>query len=150
MRCEWAEGTAARKGKGALASDAGTNSIPNVPAGVTAIRGARLNTPTDCLGCGVCCFSRLDTYVRVSGADWERLGAEAGRVAHFIGHRAYMKMTEGHCAALEKRLTTGGTTEFFCTVYAERPQVCRDLARGSPECEGELAAKAGRAAQGGA
>ena len=33
-------------------------------------------------------------------------------------------------------------------VYAQRPQVCRDLARGSPECLGELAAKRGRTTDG--
>ena len=32
--------------------------------------------------------------------------------------------------------------EFFCTIYERRPQVCRDLARGSPECDGERALKA--------
>lgn len=87
--------------------------------------------------------------MRVTGADWERLGADAERVAHFIGHRAFMRMDErGHCAALEVRAGEGGTREFFCTIYDRRPQVCRDLARGSPECEGELLAKAVRVASG--
>ena len=121
-----------------------------VPAEPTAC-GRVLSHPTDCLRCGVCCFSQLDAYVRVTGADWERLGAEAGRTAHFIGHRAYMKMADGHCAALALRqMPGGGGPEFFCTVYERRPQICRDLARGSPECEGELASKAGRVASGGA
>jgi hypothetical protein len=92
----------------------------------------------------VCCFSQLDTYVRVTGADWDRLGAAAERVAHFVGHRAYMRMRDGHCASLEPRRMPTGATEFFCTIYENRPQVCRDLARGSPECEGERAAKAER------
>jgi hypothetical protein len=97
----------------------------------------------------------LDTYVRVTGADWERLGVEAERVAHFIGHRAYMRMKAGEaggagcCAALEVRADAAGGREFFCTVYAARPQVCRDLARGSPECEGELALKGARVPAGG-
>lgn len=84
--------------------------------------------------------------MRVTGADWERLGAEAERVAHFAGNRAYMKMGDGHCAALDVRAAADGAREFFCTVYERRPQVCRDLGRGSPECEGELLAKAGRVA----
>lgn len=102
-----------------------------------------LSIPThDCLRCGICCHGNLDTYVRVSGADWERLGADAGRVAHFIGHRAYMRMSgRGHCAALDVRVATDGSREFFCTVYDKRPQVCRDLGRGSPECEAELLRK---------
>ena len=103
-----------------------------------------MNLPTDCLRCGVCCHGDTETYVRVSGDDWSRLGAEAERVAHFIGHRAFMKMRDGHCAALEVRpaLDGGdGAREFYCTVYERRPQVCRDLGRGSPECEAELMRK---------
>jgi Fe-S-cluster containining protein len=99
-----------------------------------------------CLRCGVCCHSDLDTYVRVSGADWERLGVEADRVAHFIGNRAYLRMSQGHCAALAVRPAADdpGAREFFCTIYEKRPRVCRDLERGSPECEGERATKASR------
>jgi len=99
-----------------------------------------------CLRCGVCCFSRLDTYVRVSGPDWERLGPDAERVAHFIGHRAYLRMREGRCAALETRTGDDGGAVHFCTIYERRPQVCRDLARGSPGCEAELALKGDRPA----
>lgn len=97
------------------------------------------SVPGDCLRCGVCCFSTLETYVRVSGADWARLGADAERVTHFIGHRAYMRLTDGHCAALRPRRAHDGATEWFCTIYDRRPQICRDLARGSPACLGELA-----------
>lgn len=97
--------------------------------------------PADCLYCGVCCHSRLDTYVRVTGDDWERLGGEAERVAHFIGHRAYLKMDQGRCASLRVERDTG---RFFCTIYEVRPQTCRDLGRGSPECLGELAEKGER------
>jgi Fe-S-cluster containining protein len=83
----------------------------------------------------------LPTYVRLTGEDWARLGAEAERLAHFIGHRAYMKMTGGHCTALQLRAGDDDGQKFFCSVYEQRPQVCRDLARGSPECLGELATK---------
>jgi hypothetical protein len=106
-----------------------------------------LNPALPCLSCGVCCFSRLETFVRVSGADWARLGDAAERVAHFIGNRAYLKMHDGHCAALEIRTGAGGSREYFCTVYDRRPQICHDLDRGSPQCEGELALKADRAGQ---
>jgi Fe-S-cluster containining protein len=78
-------------------------------------------------------------FVRVTGEDWARLGDEAEHRAQFIGHRAYMRMADGHCAALELRRTPEGRPEFFCTLYERRPQVCRDLARGSPECAGERA-----------
>lgn len=101
-----------------------------------------------CLRCGVCCFSRLDTYVRVTGEDWARLGPDADRLARFVGHRAYLRMIDGRCAALAIRPAEDGSDarEYFCTVYERRPQTCRDLARGSPECEAEIALKADRPA----
>jgi hypothetical protein len=106
-------------------------------------------SPPVCLKCGVCCFSKLETYVRVTGEDWARLGTEAERVAHFVGNRAYMRMVAGQCAALAVRVQADGAAgerEFFCTVYERRPQVCRDLERGSPQCEGEIALKGARPA----
>ncbi len=85
--------------------------------------------------------------MRLTGDDWERIGADVERVAHFIGNRAYMRMgAAGHCTALDVRTAADGAREFFCTIYEKRPQVCRDLGRGSPECEGELATKGGRTA----
>lgn len=115
-------------------------------AGRLRVHATPVNAPTNCLRCGVCCFSQLETFVRVTGDDWTRLGAAAEEVAHFIGHRAYMKMTDNHCAALELRRAPGGELEFFCTIYEKRPQICRDLARGSPQCQGERAAKHKRVA----
>jgi hypothetical protein len=35
---------------------------------------------------------------------------------------------------------------FRCTIYDVRPDVCRALAQGSPECAGEIAAKGDRPA----
>ena len=89
--------------------------------------------------------------MRVTGEDWTRLGEEAERVAHFAGrgNEAFMRMTDGHCMALTVRRTAARdgqdanvAMEFFCTIYERRPQICRDLARGSPECVGERAIKA--------
>lgn len=102
-----------------------------------------------CLRCGVCCFSRLETYVRVSGEDWARLGAEAERVAWFDGGRAYLKMRDGRCGALAVRAAADGSgaREYFCTIYDRRPRVCRELGRGTPECEAERALKGGRPAE---
>ena len=79
--------------------------------------------------------------MRVTGDDWARLGAGAERFAQFVGNRAFMRMRDGHCAALEVRRDAAGGTEFFCTIYENRPQICRDLGRGSPECLGELETK---------
>ncbi|HEX8796540.1 MAG TPA: YkgJ family cysteine cluster protein, partial [Polyangiaceae bacterium] len=92
-------------------------------------------SPPPCLECGACCFSNLETAVRVTGDDHERLGADAEGLVHFVGNRAYMRLADGHCAAL--RVEPSG--RFVCTVYETRPEVCRHLERGSPQCAGELA-----------
>jgi len=95
----------------------------------------------ECLACGVCCFSRLDTYVRVTGDDYARLADRAEQLVRFDGNRAYMRMMDGHCAALHVERQSG---QLVCGVYETRPQTCRDLARGSGACLGELASKRDR------
>ena len=91
----------------------------------------------ECLACGVCCFSQLETYVRVSGDDHARLGARSDELVTFDGHRAYMRMVDGHCAAL----LVESSGQLVCSAYDTRPQTCRDLARGSGACLGEIATK---------
>lgn len=95
----------------------------------------------ECLECGACCFSRLDVYVPVSGADHGRL-ADAGEALVAFGcNQAHMRMHEGHCAAL---VVDHASAQLVCSVYSSRPQACRELARGSAACRGELDAKARR------
>ena len=106
-----------------------------------------MEIPENCLNCGVCCFSKSGTYVRVSEADWERLGTEAERWARKVGGQAYMRMADGHCAALQITGQRGRPTMYFCEIYDKRPQVCRDLARGKAACKLELQAKAIRVAE---
>ena len=101
-------------------------------------------TVPECLLCGACCFSQLENYVRVTGDDHARLGARADDVVRFDGNRAYMRMVDGHCAAL--RVETG-EGRFVCTTYDTRPQVCRDLERGQGACLGEIATKGDRPAR---
>jgi len=97
--------------------------------------------PPPCLECGACCFSDLETSIRVTGDDHARLGAAADALVRFVGNRAYMRLVDGHCAAL--RVEARG--RFVCTVYESRPAICRDLARESPQCAAERFAKADRA-----
>jgi hypothetical protein len=47
----------------------------------------------------------------------------------------------GHCAAL---VLDPSTESYLCSIYDRRPQVCRDLERGSPGCAGERSTKGGR------
>jgi len=93
------------------------------------------------LACGTCCFSLLSTFVRVSGDDHVRLAERADALVSFDGFRAHMRMLDGHCSALELDARSG---QVVCSAYATRPQVCRDLARGSGACQGERATKAER------
>ena len=94
-----------------------------------------------CLGCGSCCFSKLANYVRVNGADHARLGLDVDTLTHFDENRCYMNMLDEHCAAL---VVDVETRQFVCSVYARRPDTCRDLERESAACRGELHQKSER------
>ena len=97
-----------------------------------------METPADCRSCGACCFSDSPTYVRLLGDDWAALGPDADRWAWFVGNRAYLRMEAGHCAALVWRRDSGsGEVSFHCSIYERRPTLCRELGRGSPECDAE-------------
>jgi Fe-S-cluster containining protein len=95
----------------------------------------------ECLACGACCFSTLPHYVRVTGDDHARLGDAAARLVVWDGNRAYLRLEDGHCAALRIDADAG---QFFCTIYESRPTICRELGRGSPECGGERETKGDR------
>ena len=87
-----------------------------------------------CTTCGTCCFSSLESYLRVAGVDYERLGEAAPVLTHFIGNRSYMRLIDGHCAALE---VDPVSNTFMCSVYETRPDVCRWLERGSGQCRAD-------------
>ncbi len=94
-----------------------------------------------CLACGACCFSTLESYVRVSGDDHERMGDRADELVRFDGYRAYMRMVDGRCAALRMDASNG---RFVCDAYEIRPDVCRSLERGSAACLAEIETKGER------
>lgn len=88
----------------------------------------------------------------MTGDDHERLGDDAEGLVTWLGNEAFMRLEplpgDDHdagpthrCAALSVDPVLG---TFSCSIYERRPQVCRDLERGSPGCAGELAAKAER------
>ena len=97
--------------------------------------------PPECQQCAACCFSEQPRFVPVTGNDYARLGDEAEEFVHFIENRAFMLLSEGHCAALK---FDEATRTFACQVYVDRPEICRNLARGSPACFGERYVKAER------
>ncbi len=77
----------------------------------------------------------------MTGDDYARLGADSERWVTWQNNRAFMHMQGGHCAALTVSLQDG-QPHFACQIYERRPQTCRDLARGSPQCEADWAQKA--------
>jgi hypothetical protein len=83
----------------------------------------------------------LPNFVRVTGDDYARLAERAEELVWFDGIRAFMRMADGHCSALA---IDAGSGRFVCGAYAERPQVCRDLARASGACLAEREQKAER------
>ncbi|MBX3192636.1 MAG: YkgJ family cysteine cluster protein [Labilithrix sp.] len=102
--------------------------------------------PEACTGCGTCCFSESPRHARVTGDDHERLGEDADRLVTWIGNEAFMRLAPAgedlhKCIALEIDPARGA---FLCAIYERRPQICRDLERGSPACGGELATKGER------
>jgi Fe-S-cluster containining protein len=88
-----------------------------------------------CTTCGKCCFGP-DEYVELFGDDVEQLGPEL--VARLTvegvsgaGHcptPRFMRMEGGHCAALK---ISGG--KFLCSVYEQRPLLCRIYKAHTPE-----------------
>lgn len=103
------------------------------------------NPRVDCVACGCCCFSESPRHARVTGDAYERLEDET--LVEGLGNEAFMRLARtggvSHCAALEVRREPAGT-RYSCTIYERRPQVCRDLERGSSACEGERHAKGPR------
>jgi Fe-S-cluster containining protein len=112
--------------------------------------------PDDCTRCAACCFSESPRHARVTGDDYARLGEDAERLVTWLENEAFMRLVPivsatvastpvpagpRRCAALQLHPARGG---FSCSVYEQRPEVCRELERGSGGCRGEIAAKGDR------
>lgn len=95
----------------------------------------------DCQTCGACCHGD-DGWVHVGAEDDARV-AEAPalrRVVVLLRHGEHAKrslrMVDGACAALRR---AGGRVA--CSIYADRPQVCREVAVGSVTCRAARSAR---------
>ncbi len=95
----------------------------------------------DCLGCGACCHGD-DGWVVVDAADDARVDASPALARLVVllrrgDHvRRSLRMIDGACAALER-----SSSAVRCTIYADRPAICREVAIGSDTC---LAARRAR------
>jgi Fe-S-cluster containining protein len=72
----------------------------------------------------------------VNEPDRVRMGKDAGRFVRTDGSDQYLKMQSYHCIAL-----TVQAGLFVCTIYGRRPEICRELERGSPACKEEYELK---------
>lgn len=79
--------------------------------------------------------------MRVDGVDHTRIGERVEELTAFSGNRCYMKMVDGHCAALVIDVMT---RHLVCSIYETRPRICRELERQSPECQAEIHEKGER------
>jgi Fe-S-cluster containining protein len=92
----------------------------------------------DCQACGACCHGD-DGWVHVDREDDPRIAASPALAAIVVmtkiggAVRRSLRMIDGHCAALVST-AAGVTSRVTCTVYADRPGVCRVVEAGSDEC----------------
>lgn len=105
--------------------------------------------PTSCVQCGVCCFSRHPRYVYVGDSDLTRMSEASRAFTHVIevepyelvpqgGQARYMRFENGRCTALHLDPDTGS---FRCTIYEERPTICREFEEGGESCRKHRVAK---------
>lgn len=86
-----------------------------------------------CTECGVCCFFDDPRYVMVFTQDSARLAERADELTHFIHGRCFMRQVDGHCIALRRH-----GEHWLCSIYEQRPQLCRDFERGCDTCHGAV------------
>ncbi len=97
--------------------------------------------PADCCDCGRCCFSDATAYLPVFGFDLARMDERArGFTSNEAGQR-FMRLEDGRCSALQLDVEQ---RRFTCRIYEARPDVCRQLERGSGACGEQWQDKAGR------
>jgi hypothetical protein len=79
----------------------------------------------NCLECGACCRAAYDS-VTISG----RESLVSDRPDLVVRRPGYWELRRSgdHCAALAEQ------QPFLCSVYPQRPQTCRDFARGGNHC----------------
>lgn len=65
-----------------------------------------------------------------------RLGEDGKIMTRKIAGSYYLTMQDGHCAQLQHL-----EGDWVCSIYKNRPLVCRQLERGSPACMAERVLK---------
>ena len=99
-----------------------------------------MSSPPDCLTCGACCLSPLggEGYIRLNADEENRLARRGLPVLEVLADpqdRIVLLGTKSNrngrvCVALTGRLGK----QVACTIYPDRPELCRQFEAGSPEC----------------
>lgn len=86
--------------------------------------------PVDCKGCGACCSHPKDNkWVEVSAEDAKLIDhnlLQPGDILEF----AMLQDEQGRCMAL--------TADGICSIYLNRPAICREVQAGSVICVDSL------------
>jgi Fe-S-cluster containining protein len=96
-----------------------------MPASLLEIRDDT-DAPIDCARCQACCC-QLQVILMPHDAPPAHLTEIEEH-----GLNVMRRLDDGWCVALDR-------DSLRCTIYAQRPQVCRDFATGSAECRDERA-----------
>jgi Fe-S-cluster containining protein len=101
---------------------------------------ARWEPPLDCQTCGACC---REAYHSVTVSVRDPVVWRQPALIERHGHRFEIRRDGPRCAALVDRRgraaagaggSGNGEPMFACTIYADRPQACRDFAAGGRNC----------------
>lgn len=87
-----------------------------------------------CTECGFCCFFDDPRYVMLFEGDLERLGERADSLTVWIAGRVFMRSEAGHCIALRQ-----DGARWLCSIYEQRPRLCREFERGCETCHAVVA-----------
>ena len=93
----------------------------------------RWEATLDCQECAACCGEAYHS-VTVAGDD-PIVQRHPELVVHRDGY-SEIRREGGHCAALVHRASPAvpALPRFHCSIYADRPECCREFARGGPHC----------------
>ncbi len=86
------------------------------------------NTKISCANCQACCCSSEVMIVSETGVPDKFIHADE------YGNESMIRLEDGWCAALDR-------DTLLCTIYENRPWICREFAEGSYDCRNERKTK---------
>ena len=100
-----------------------------------------MTSPLDCLTCGACCASPFlgEGYIQLNAEEEKRLGRKGLPVLVIVPDpedRIVMLGTKINSQGMRVCVGLTGKVgkQVSCTIYEDRPTLCRQFEAGSPEC----------------